>query len=110
MDVGVILEVDDDDQPVVGCVHDVYIVNGFQNNQILYYVSATFSCLLVESTVFAYQTELLLHNPVHIRRSRVLGLTKYIILPHATCIFSLQIILIIIGTVKNVYGIRYHFR
>lgn len=94
MDVGVILEVNDDDQPVVGCVHDVYIVNGSQVVFKITRLSTTFqphfrAYLLnqPETGVFVYQAELLLHNPVHIRRSRVLGLTMYIILPHA--IFSL---------------------
>jgi len=30
VDVGVILDVDEDDQPVMGCVHDIYVVNESQ--------------------------------------------------------------------------------
>lgn len=92
VDVGVILSVDEDDLPVVGCVHDIYIVNEFRVVFNTTKFTTTFephfrAYLLneqvLEDSTFIYQAELFSHTPVHIRRSQVLGLTKYIILPHA---------------------------
>ena len=80
----------------MGCVHDIYIVN---ESKVVFNVTkftTTFephfhAYLLngqeLEDSTFVYQTELFMHSPVHIHRSQVLGLTKYIILPHA--IFAL---------------------
>ena len=97
VDAGVILDVDEDDLPLVGCIRSIYIVN---NTRIIFDVTrytTTFephfrAYLLSEveyttSTTFVYQTELFLRLPVHIRKSQVFGTNKYIILPHA--IFTL---------------------
>lgn len=91
VDVGIILGVDEDDLPQLGCIHDIYIVN---KSQVVFNVTKFtttfephFRAYLLngqeDGTTFVYQTELFLRSPVHIRRSQILGLNKYIVLPHA---------------------------
>ena len=93
VDTGVILDVDEDDLPVVGCIRHIYVIN---NTKVIFDVTkytTTFephfrAYLLSEaeestSATYIYQTELFLRSPVHVRKSQVFGTNKYIILPHA---------------------------
>ena len=91
--VGIILGVDDDDLPQIGCVQDVYVID---NNQILFSVKKfSTTCephfrayLLHEEdvTAFLYLTDVFVRTPVHICTSRSVGSNKFVILPHALCI------------------------
>lgn len=93
VDAGVILDVHEDDLPVVGCIHHIHVVD---NTKVIFDVTkyaTTFephfrAYLLSEaedttSGTFVFQTELFLRSPVHVRKSQVFGTNKYIILPHA---------------------------
>lgn len=79
VDAGVILGVDEDDLPLVGCIRHIYVVN---STKVIFDVkkfTTTFephfhAYLLNEaenSTVatFVYRTKLLLCSPVHVRKS-----------------------------------------
>ena len=91
--VGVVLDIEDD-LPQVGCIHDIYIVNGSQIAVRVKTFAATYyephyrAYLLDEeedTTKLVYINNLFLLTPVHIRTSHVLGTNKYIILPHSLC-------------------------
>ena len=90
--VGVILDVKDD-LPQVGCVLDIYIVDGSQiairvkTFAAMYYEPHYRAYLLdeEEDIKLVYINSLFLLTPVHIRISHVLGTNKYIILPHSLC-------------------------
>ena len=89
VDAGVILDVDEEDLPVVGRIRHSYVVD---NTTVIFdvmkyittYESHFRAYVLSEaedatSPVFIYQTKLLLRSPVHVRRSQVFGTNKYII-------------------------------
>ena len=88
--VGVVLSVDEDDLPLVGSIQHIYVVN---NSKVVFSVTKFttkfephFRAYLLSGQVdstFVYQTDLFLHSPVHIRKSQVLGLNKYVILPQS---------------------------
>ena len=90
--VGIILGVDDDDLPQIGCVQDIYVID---NNKVLFSVKKfSTTCephfrayMLHEEDViaFLYLTDLFVRTPVHIRTSRTVGSNKFVILPHALC-------------------------
>lgn len=90
--VGVILDVKDD-LPQVGCVQEIYIVNGSRIALRVKTFAATYyephyrAYLLDEEEAIklVYLNSLFLLTPVHIRTSHVLGTDKYIILPHSLC-------------------------
>ena len=89
--VGVILGVDEDDLPLVGCVNYIYVVN--DDNVVLSvskfstkyepHYRAYVLHELEDGPTLVHLTHLFLNTPVHIRTSQVLGTRKFIVLPHA---------------------------
>lgn len=90
--VGIMLGVDDDDLPQIGCIQDVYVID---NDKVLFSVkkfSTTYephfrAYVLHEEdvTAFLYLTDVFVRTPVYIRTSRSVGSNKFVILPHALC-------------------------
>ena len=90
-DCGVIIGIEDD-LPVVGKVQDIYIIN---SNKVLFslkqfytfyeshYRAYTFRNDIDSITKFISYEQLLLHSPVHIRRSQTLH--YFVILPYTLC-------------------------